>query len=329
MKLNKKVLASSLTAAVALLGAVAPATGVFAASSTVKNATDVNLGTAAHLGAEGADALAGALAQDGAETGLATATSDAQVGVVADMLTLDAVPDFNFGNAIPGQPARLHSNQGATPDDGNNRGLLQISDSRTAKTTTTTTEDTYTDQDGNPVYKISGDGETAVYNTKADGTGTEVTAGNVTTIPAGTETTTATPDNGAGYRLFLNVGPFAPLDSNNQEAATGDAAAKAVQNGFILAFDTNALNEQGANAVLDNDDGVNTMFTTQNFTSNGDDAVFLSGTKGQTYGRARAHLDTKHTDGAVTLKAPQQAKGGYDATLTWTLAPDVTTDVNA
>lgn len=63
-------------------------------------------------------------------------TSTVTVTVLSGYLTLDAVPDFNFGNIALGTTAKLKNN---TPDttgmtnavkDGNSKGLLQVTDSR-------------------------------------------------------------------------------------------------------------------------------------------------------------------------------------------------------
>ncbi|MFD1671832.1 WxL domain-containing protein [Agrilactobacillus yilanensis] len=135
MKMNKKIFASSAVAALALVGTLAPATGVFAATSSIDGAQDIKLNSADQLGnGEQADSLVGVYAQSGATTGEAVAKSAAQVGIISDVLSLDAVPDFNFGNAVPGKTVNLHNNV-ATSQDGNSRGLLQITDSRTTKAT--------------------------------------------------------------------------------------------------------------------------------------------------------------------------------------------------
>lgn len=324
MKLNKKVLASSLTAAVALLGTVAPATGVFAATSTVPGATDVNLSTEDHLGVgDKADALMGAQAQSGTAAGVATAQSDAQVGVLSDVLTLDAVPDFNFGNGIPGKTINLHNNTGAKNDDGNAKGLLQISDSRSndilGGTTTYTVTNAIAENTeagtaavaaGTEVYKQA-DG---TYNTVADGSGVKVTAGNVTTDTKAGDL--------AGYTLKLAVGNFEARASNGAAAATGDATK--VKDQFKLVFGQDNLN----NTAWSNTDGTVTNFVNAQFTSDDTPQDFVEGAAGQSLGRAKAYLNGDHADD-IQLAVPEGANGGYNATLTWTLQPGVPAVVNA
>lgn len=76
-----------------------------------------------------------------AATGTDSATSDVTVNVLSGILTLQAVPDFNFGSMMQGTTAKLKSNEvdglKEADDtnktygyDGNNSGLLQIVDSR-------------------------------------------------------------------------------------------------------------------------------------------------------------------------------------------------------
>lgn len=324
MKLNKKVLASTLTAAAALLGTIAPATGVFAASSTIEGATDVNLSTDSHMGnGTQADALMGAQAQSGNVTGEATATSDAQVGVLADVLTLDAVPDFNFGNGIPGQKIQLHDNVGAKNDDGNTKGLLQISDSRSndvlgGETTYTVVNNIAEDTEagtpavdaGTTVYKQA-DGS---YNTAKDGSGVKVEQGNVTSDTA--------LGNLAGYTLNLKVGEFTPLASNGAKAAEGDAAK--VGNQFALIFGQDNLNR----TAWSNTDGTITNFVNAEFAAGGAAQAFVEGQAGDSLGRAKAYLNGDHAED-IKLQVPEGADGGYDATLTWTLTPGVASAVNA
>ena len=72
-------------------------------------------------------------------TGSATGKSDATVKVVSGYLTLDAVPDMNFGQTAqsetaPSEALPLQDNQGIVDDDGNDSGLLKVTDSRPDKT---------------------------------------------------------------------------------------------------------------------------------------------------------------------------------------------------
>lgn len=77
------------------------------------------------------------------------ATSKVSVTVLSGILTLEAVPDFNFGTIMQGSIAKLSNNTADTTDfnndeasgtvnagiDGNTSGLLQVIDSRNSKST--------------------------------------------------------------------------------------------------------------------------------------------------------------------------------------------------
>lgn len=110
------------------LGALAPTTaqaahtGVIVDDKGNANATTTEGGEYVDLG-KGASAYA-TVKQS------ADATSDANVQVVSGFLSLDAVPDFSFGRAIAGKTANLINGQSAIKDDGNQDGLLQITESR-------------------------------------------------------------------------------------------------------------------------------------------------------------------------------------------------------
>jgi hypothetical protein len=68
--------------------------------------------------------------------GSVSGNSDATVKVQEGFLTLDAVPDMNFGLTAQSKTANknlpLINNQGLISDDGNDSGLLKVTDSRTA-----------------------------------------------------------------------------------------------------------------------------------------------------------------------------------------------------
>lgn len=62
-------------------------------------------------------------------------TSTVNVTVLSGILTLDAVPDFNFGNIALGSTVKLKNNTASKDfdnavQDGNSKGLLQVTDSR-------------------------------------------------------------------------------------------------------------------------------------------------------------------------------------------------------
>lgn len=118
----------SILASVAVLAAVVGTTGVVAnADSTLPAATSTTKNDA---------------------NGSVSGNSDATVKVEEGFLTLDAVPDMNFGLTAQSKTANknlpLINNQGLISDDGNDSGLLKVTDSRTSTSgeegsTTTTT----------------------------------------------------------------------------------------------------------------------------------------------------------------------------------------------
>ncbi|WP_125588066.1 WxL domain-containing protein [Companilactobacillus jidongensis] len=61
-----------------------------------------------------------------------TATSNVNVTVVTGLLTLDSVPNFNFGNGASGSTVNLkdNSSDGNIIVDGNSQGTLQVTESR-------------------------------------------------------------------------------------------------------------------------------------------------------------------------------------------------------
>lgn len=118
----------SILASAAVLAAVVGTTGVVAnADSTLTAATSTTKNDA---------------------NGSVSGNSDATVKVEEGFLTLDAVPDMNFGLTAQSKTANknlpLINNQGLISDDGNDSGLLKVTDSRTSTSgeegsTTTTT----------------------------------------------------------------------------------------------------------------------------------------------------------------------------------------------
>ncbi|KRO16889.1 hypothetical protein IV56_GL000575 [Lacticaseibacillus saniviri JCM 17471 = DSM 24301] len=116
-------------ASVALL-AIAPAAGVHAAT-----AADGKSVTLDQQGVSGIyDSGKGAQANKNANTAVATesssAVSDVWAHVTSGYLTLDAVPDLYFGTVTAGLPAGLYSNDTVRDNDGNQKGVLQVTDSR-------------------------------------------------------------------------------------------------------------------------------------------------------------------------------------------------------
>lgn len=118
----------SILASAAVLAAVVGTTGVVAnADSTLPAATSTTKNDA---------------------NGSVSGNSDATAKVEEGFLTLDAVPDMNFGLTAQSKTANknlpLINNQGLISDDGNDSGLLKVTDSRTSTSgeegsTTTTT----------------------------------------------------------------------------------------------------------------------------------------------------------------------------------------------
>lgn len=142
MKTTKLISLTTL-ASVALL-AIAPAAGVHAATGydASNPNTDGSLNamngkalTAPTVNPDDnktttADPGAATAATANDKTGSATATSEAWARVISGYLTLDAVPDLYFGTVVAGGPAALKDNTSVRTNDGNDRGLLQVTDSR-------------------------------------------------------------------------------------------------------------------------------------------------------------------------------------------------------
>ncbi|MHA3066921.1 WxL domain-containing protein [Lacticaseibacillus saniviri] len=148
MKTTKLI--SLTTLASAALLAIAPAAGVHAASGYNINGTeDPTNGLPTYKDADlqsnvtnpdpndktkaTADPTKGMGANDKAnqKTGTAaSAQSEAWAHVTAGYLTLDAVPDLHFGTVVAGMQAGLFDNESIRSNDGNDQGLLQVTDSR-------------------------------------------------------------------------------------------------------------------------------------------------------------------------------------------------------
>ena len=133
----------SILASAAALAAVVGTTGIVAnADSTLPAATSTTKNDA---------------------KGSVSGNSDATVKVQEGFLTLDAVPDMNFGLTAQSKTANknlpLINNQGLVSDDGNDSGLLKVTDSRTATSgadgSTTTTLGDFANVDGTAVANLS------------------------------------------------------------------------------------------------------------------------------------------------------------------------------
>lgn len=144
MKFNKSGLLSSLAVAGIVLGAVAPVVANAAADPDLafnnagQNHAFTDSGDAVTLKTNTPDA---ALSNVGASYATstsaesddktpATGVSDGYVYLISGFLTLDDVPDFNFGTVAVGSTGYLVNNSGAIGDDGNSDGVLQVTDSR-------------------------------------------------------------------------------------------------------------------------------------------------------------------------------------------------------
>ena len=124
----------SITAALALslistsTVQAATTTGVISSDGTVSKTESTDIGSLNNT-----DNLAIAYdSGDGSDTGSATATSNVNVNVISGLLTLDAVPNFSFGNAAAGSTVNLKDNstEGNIVVDGNSDGILQVTESR-------------------------------------------------------------------------------------------------------------------------------------------------------------------------------------------------------
>lgn len=69
---------------------------------------------------------------DNSATATSSETSNVNITVVSDLLTLDAVPNFNFGSGASGATVDLkdNSDDGNIIVDGNSQGILQVTESR-------------------------------------------------------------------------------------------------------------------------------------------------------------------------------------------------------
>lgn len=151
MKFNKSSLLSSLAVAGMVLGAVAPVVASAAQDDTVfsnngQNSAFDDTGTpvaltenTASAALNGTNGYATSVQQNN-DSGSATGVSDGYVRLVSGYLTLDAVPDFNFGTVAVGATAKLAGNNGKFVDDGNADGLLKVTDSRSSNQTADTAE---------------------------------------------------------------------------------------------------------------------------------------------------------------------------------------------
>lgn len=170
MKFTKSNVLSSLGVAGMILGAVAPAVanaaqtigypdGYKASTVTVKggdvttkevddapgfisnkrNGEDVKgagYGPGYVTVVKGTDGAWDTASNPNSNSGRAFGVSDAKVQIVEGYLTLDAVPDFNFGTVTAGAKAGVSNFSGAIQDDGNDEGVLQVTDSRSTSLST-------------------------------------------------------------------------------------------------------------------------------------------------------------------------------------------------
>lgn len=138
MKLSRNVLVGSLATAGIVLGAFAPSLTAQAATTSAVINEDGSVEavtpnkTVNSLNDKDNPGLAIAYDNGSGTQGdmkTAQATSDANVTVISGILTLDKVPDFGFGTAAAGSKVDLQNNDGDSVD-GNDSGILQVTDSR-------------------------------------------------------------------------------------------------------------------------------------------------------------------------------------------------------
>lgn len=106
-------------------------------SSVAVLATMVGIGMPAMaVSADNVTLPAATSTTENSASGSVSGVSDAIVQVEQGYLTLDAVPDMNFGMAAQTKTANenlpLINNAGLIDDNGNDSGLLKVTDSRTA-----------------------------------------------------------------------------------------------------------------------------------------------------------------------------------------------------
>ncbi len=222
MKLSRNVLVGSLAVSGMVLGALAPAltaqaatgSGQFDSTGTlVKKDTDVGpLTTDGHELAIAYDSMDAAKP----DTGTATATSNANVNVISGILVLDAVPNFGFGSGAAGSTVALSPKEktSGTGVDGNDNGVLQVTDARADKDTSATkgfalnaSMAAFTDTKGGTIE--GGNGFTLNLTPQAivDGSGenattgaTDITTGTAALDSKGTAATVMSPAAG-GYKV--------------------------------------------------------------------------------------------------------------------------------
>lgn len=208
MKLSRNVLVGSLAVSGMVLGALAPALTAQAATGSaefdstgklVQKDTDVgSLTKDGHDLAIAYDSMPTDATQ--AEYGTATATSNANVKVISGILVLDAVPNFGFGSGAAGATVALDpkAKTSGTGVDGNDDGVLQVTDARATDDKNTTkgfmlsaTLANFTATDGTALTK-GGDGFSLNLTPQAivDGSGNNVTT-NATDVQTGAATLTS------------------------------------------------------------------------------------------------------------------------------------------
>lgn len=127
MKFSKTALVSSMALGGIILGALAPTTVQAATQATSAGSFDSQgnwqqgpkYGTLSDNFAAYADGKISA-----------KASSDANVTVVSGYLSLEQVPDFSFGRSIAGSTAQLQQGTSGIDDDGNQNGMLKITETR-------------------------------------------------------------------------------------------------------------------------------------------------------------------------------------------------------
>ncbi|KRL11943.1 hypothetical protein [Schleiferilactobacillus perolens] len=379
MKFTKSSLLSSLAAAGMVLGAVAPvianaATGNSAVESAAayKNSmlTQDNEGNVSVTSAS-ANLLQNKRNQDGdkvtgyapgyvagsganASSGTAVGTSDAVVKIIEGYLTLDAVPDFNFGTVVPGAKAALQNFSGAISDDGNDQGDLQITDSRSTSAATYSAAP-FPATDTDVTNAVSGSNLSAEQKAQITDTVAKAIANKTLTLTAdktaiapkasqdpdiagltddqfaavvafakdtGRATLSSSSKDGKGYTLSVALGDFKQLNAAGNARTSVDAGS-----GFSLILPDLTK----VTGVVDKDAANSFSFTGTTGTAadnnggvtasdTGSAMQIAQATSGASFGTAAVHFAKAGAKEGVGLKVGANvSQGAWDAPVYWIL----------
>jgi hypothetical protein len=365
MKFTKSSLLSSLAAAGMVLGAVAPVVANAAGfdyttkpqnTLTVTESGDVKVTSASPVPGylssktdkngnpiynygQGYVANSGS-ANTNSSADFAQGISEALVKITAGYLTLDAVPDFNFGTVSAGAKPSIQNFSGVISDDGNDQGLLQITDSRSttvtpavevapADTTAALTKAGVSAGGATVISKaIAGknitDATTLIKNETDSAVVGDDIANAIKALPAIFTPSNASND-GMGYNLQVALGQFSKLSENNArtdatvsgfslflpDLRTTSGVVTTTQSGNTFKFNgaVDGINEQGAS-------GASAV------------QVASADDKGS-FGTAKVNFNSKPGIDGTSLQVPDQIDAGsYDAPVYWILNANVGGDAN-